>query len=474
MTQSPNILWIVTDHQIHGSAPVGFSRFPLQQKLRALGTEFTRAYSALPICSPARASMLTGLYPHAHGLTENDGRFGGRENLDPSDWMIQQPLLDAGYRCGWFGKWHVDNLRSANDYGFEGFSLPGYGYPYGTAEYRQYLEQKSLSPPVVDILMPGESGLEVGHRVALCDQTHWFDYEAGVALFDGPVEAHESYFLVNQATQWLEGLQDEPFMLRLDTWGPHPPYLLGSPFANALSRESIELPKNFTSDLAHRPSHHRGYRDQWQQTLGFNNQLWHKLYLHGLEHVIQVETALCELLEHIDLDNTLVIFNSDHGDAVGSNGGVANKGGLMVEATMQIPLLMAGAGVTAGKTCHQLVSQVDLAPTLMEMAGFKENQKMHGQSLLPLVDGRNPQWRSGLLAQHYGLHERLPQRAWYQENMKLVLQQDGFAELYDLRKDPDELRNLANEESWQSSCHQMQLAMTEAMSAINDRLDETT
>tara|TARA_B100000676_G_scaffold311626_1_gene382203 strand:- start:7367 stop:7540 length:174 start_codon:yes stop_codon:yes gene_type:complete len=57
--------------------------------------------------------MLTGVYPHVHGLAENDGRFGGREGLNPSDWMVHRPLAESGYRCGWFGKWHLDNQRSA-------------------------------------------------------------------------------------------------------------------------------------------------------------------------------------------------------------------------------------------------------------------------------------------------------------------------------------------------------------------------
>ena len=79
MIRRPNVLWIVSDHQIYASRPPGFRGFPLQNRLAELGVSFDRAHTVLPICSPARASILTGVYPHAHGLTENDGRFGGRE-----------------------------------------------------------------------------------------------------------------------------------------------------------------------------------------------------------------------------------------------------------------------------------------------------------------------------------------------------------------------------------------------------------
>ena len=117
---------------------------PLQARLACTGTRFTNAFTVLPICSPARASMLTGLYPHAHGLTENDGRFGGRAGLDPSDWLVHQEFTTAGYRAAWFGKWHLDNHSDAGRLGFQGWSLPGYGYPYATNAYEEYLERQGL------------------------------------------------------------------------------------------------------------------------------------------------------------------------------------------------------------------------------------------------------------------------------------------------------------------------------------------
>ena len=93
----PNVLWIVSDHQAFGNRNVDLDLFPLQAWLRARGTEFCRAYAVLPICSPSRASMLTGLYPHTHGLTENDGRFGGRAELDAGDRMVQHEFAETGY-----------------------------------------------------------------------------------------------------------------------------------------------------------------------------------------------------------------------------------------------------------------------------------------------------------------------------------------------------------------------------------------
>jgi len=468
MKRRPNLLWIVTDHQVHATRPPDITRFPLQNRLALRGIEFTHAHTVLPVCSPARASMLTGLYPHAHGLTENDGRFGGRAGLDPSDWMIHRSLLEAGYRCGWFGKWHVDNQRSALDYDFEGFSLPGYGYPYGSDAYRDYLERRGLDDPVVRVDIGGESGIQAGTEITLTEQRSWFDYEAGVATLQGPVEAHEAFFIADLAQRWLDGIGDEPFFLRVDTWGPHPPYVLGAPYVDMLDSEKIDLPENFYLNLEDRPGHHRDYRDYWSEILQLDRELWRKMYQRALEHAIQVETALCALLDKVDLENTLVVFNSDHGDAVGSNGAVANKGGLMVEATMQIPLLIAGAGMPAGETRDRLVSNLDLAPTLVDFCGVENGQGLHGKSLLPLIENPAVDWREGFLAQHYGLHDRIVQRAWYQGEWKLVKQPDGFQELYRLPQDPGETSNLAMRSEHQDKLAQMRQALCAAMDGVED------
>lgn len=468
MKPAPNILWLVSDHQIHATRPAGLDAFPLQRLLSRLGIEFRRAYSILPVCSPARASMLTGLYPHAHGLTENDGRFGGRAGLDDSDWMIHHSLQQAGYRCGWFGKWHLDNQGSALDYGFEGFSLPGYGYPYASDAYREYLQRYQLPAPVARVELAGESGIPPGGEVKLTDAAQWFDYEAGVAHLAGTAQTHEAFFIADLARRWIESVGQGPFFARVDTWGPHPPYLLAEPFLGMLDDHAIGLPVSFGSQLENRPSHHRDYRDYWRDTLGLDAAGWRLMYQRALEHVILVETALAELLQQIDFENTLVIFTSDHGDAVATNGGVANKGGLMVEATMRVPLLIAGPGIASGQTCDRLVSNLDLAPSLLELCGIESARSLHGLSLAPLIEGNDTNWRSGLMTQHYGLHQSIEQRAWYQDQWKLVIQSDGFCELYNLEADSAELENLAQHPRHRERSQQLQQQLFCAMHDVDD------
>ena len=412
--------------------------------------------------------MLTGVYPHVHGLTENDGRFGGRDGLDPADWMLQRSLLDAGYRCAWFGKWHVDNTRSALDYGFEGFSLAGYGYPYASEAYREYLDRARLAEPLVTLEIPGESGRPAGEEIALCERPGWFDYESGTALLDGPAATHEAFFLADLAGRWIDAAGDDPWFLRVDTWGPHPPYLVGEPFIDALAADGIELPANFDYDLAARPQHHRDYRDYWRQTLGLDRDAWRLMFRRGLEQAMLVETALCALLDRIDLGQTLVIFTSDHGDAIGSNGAVANKGGLLAEATLRIPLLCAGPGVPTGEVRDGLVGNLDLVPTVLDAAGIETRRQLHGRSLLPLASDSRVDWRSGLMSEHYGLHDPIAQRAWHEDHWKLVLQPDGYTELYDLSMDPGEEINRAREPRLRQRLDSMVEQLAKRMAAVDD------
>ena len=168
-------MWLVSDHQLNANRGDVVKQLPLQSWLSKRGTQFDRAYTVLPICSPSRASMLTGLYPHNHGLTENDGRFGGRGELNPSDQLFSNAFREDGYRCGWFGKWHLSHTQSARDFGFEGWSLGGYGYPYGTPEYARYLRKTGLPDPVIEVELSGESLTPSGTRINLRDQSQWFD-----------------------------------------------------------------------------------------------------------------------------------------------------------------------------------------------------------------------------------------------------------------------------------------------------------
>jgi len=474
----PNVLWLVADHQAFANRGVSPALFPLQKRLSGLGTVFSRAYTVLPICTPSRASMLTGLYPHTHGLTENDGRFGGRAEVGRDDRMIQHDFAAAGYRCGWFGKWHLSQQQSALDFGFEGFSLPGYGYPYNTPEYRAYLSGIHTGPLWAEVELSGESRRAPGSRVDLLQETDWFDYEAGTALLHGPEEVHEAHFLSAAATGWLQILpEDQPFFLRVDAWGPHPPYTIPAGFVSPLA--GTVPPDNLDHDLKTRPAHHAAYRDQWRQDLPGQAFDWPLLAQRALEHCIVVERALVRLVDHLEqagqLENTVIVFCADHGDAVASNGGVMNKGSLMTEETMRIPMMFAGPGIPSGVVSDSLFCNVDIAPTLHDLCDVTPDRKLQGVSAArTLRDPSTTPARRQLMTQHYGLHVPILQRAFNRDAWKYVIQPDGYEELYDLAADPCELNNLAHSVDHDTCLKAMRTGLLTEMRALEDndpRLD---
>lgn len=414
--------------------------------------------------------MLTGLYPHNHGLTENEGRFGGRAGLDASDTLIHEPFRAAGYRCGWFGKWHLSNDFGADAFGFEGYGPAGYGYPYGSNTYAAYLARHSLPAPLAEIELPGESGTPAGRKIDLTRQKDWFDYEAGAALLRGPAEAHEAFFVADLARDWLLGLGDTPFFCRVDTWGPHPPYLVGGQFVEMFEDLGTLTSPNLGSDLSGRPLHHAVYRDYWRETLVEGADDFPRLCRRALQQAALCETALSSLLDTVEAlgqrDNTIIVFSADHGDAVGSNGGVCNKGGLMVEETLRIPLCIAGPGIRQGAD-DTLVCNIDIAPTLCDLAGVTL-PGTDGQSLRPRLEQSGPLVRDGVMTQHFGLATPQPQRAFHADRWKLVVQADGFAELYDLHCDPAEMVNRAQDPACAGRLEQMIGGLARAMAASGD------
>ena len=140
----------------------------------------------------------------------------------------------------------------------------------------------------------------------------------------------------------------------------------------------------------------------------------------------------------------------------------------MVEETMRIPLLVRGPGVPQGTTCNQSVSNLDIPPTILRMCGLDEEPRMHGRSLAELMREPGAPWRSGFMAQHYGLHEPVPQRAWYAGDWKLVVQEHAFAELYDLDADPYEMRNLAGDPDYRGTLESLWTGLRDAMSETGD------
>jgi len=444
----PNIVWLLTDHHAfahHLSLPGPKPEIPTHDRIAADGVRFDRAYAVCPLCTPARASMLTGVYPHKHGMALNNGDCGARREFDRDARLFSHYLRQAGYRCGYFGKWHCGVRRGPMDYGFEGWSMPGYGLPYKTDRYAAYLAELGLPQMEVDVDWHENTPSRQGRHVLRDDPHEGFHMNAA-GIMTTPVETHEAYFVTHMANQWLaERARDgQPFCLRVDVWGPHQPHFVGEPFAGSIDPASIPEYPNYAHGLADRPQMHRDFRDRWTRRTW---EQWAFVLARCFEHVRQVDAALgrvVDALEELHLaDDTLLVYTADHGDILGAHGGTFDKGALMVEETERIPLAVRWPGrIAPGQRSDALLTHMDIVPTVLEAAGAEIPPETDGRSLLPLAQDPAADWRDDLMCQHHGhLGELRFQRMLRWGDCKYVAHLRDSDELYDLKADPYELTN---------------------------------
>ena len=455
---NPNIIWLMCDHMVyaHHKQLTNYPHLPTYDRLCREGISFNNAFSVTPVCTPARASMLTGVYPHRHGMIQNDAQGGGRLDFEPNEKLFSHHLKQAGYRVGYFGKWHTGVERTAQDYGFEGFSCAGYGHPYWSDEYEAYLAEFGLPQAEVTIEWKFGDPSWAGKTVRLKDFTK--PYESPYYLMEScgvlntPAETHEAYFLAHLANRWLEDVSqgDQPFCMRVDMWGPHHPYWVAEPYLNTVDPASLPPYPSFGSDLAHRPQNHQdllAYRRREGSSPRWED--WQPILARSHEHSTMVDAAMGRVVTQLEqlglLDNTLIIYTADHGGTMASNGELVDKGWLMVDETVRIPLAVRWPEkVSSGSVTDKFVSNMDLVPTVLEAAGAEIPTPSDGRSLVELV--QQPEaaaWPDDLMLEHHGHYDEIHfQRQLRYDRYKYTAHLDDRDELYDLSQDPYEMNNL--------------------------------
>ncbi|BCM94207.1 choline-sulfatase [Abditibacteriota bacterium] len=453
----PNIVWLNADHYAfhpHFSLNRDLINTPAFDRLGREGVVFDNAYTICPLCTPARASLATGQYPHRHGILNNEGAHGSRSAFKPDAPLIAYELQSRGYRAALFGKWHAvgEGPTTASDCGYEGWSPPNYGWVYGTAAYASYLSELGLEHPNVNIEWHLKKPAMVGKR-PIRDTSQGLALHPTCGVIEGPPETHESYFLAHLATRYLsERAQDgEPFCMRLDTWGPHQPYHVAPPFANTVDPAAIVPLPNFEQTWETRPLHQKHCLDgilQGTQTHTWND--WAPIVARCYEHISLVDHAFGRVLNALDelglSQNTLVFYSADHGDLLAAHGGGFDKGWLLVEETTRIPLVARGVGGARGARSQALVSNLDIVATIRDVTGAQPSNgaKTDGETLTLLLQNPELSGRDALLIEshgHYG--EKVVQRMVRWAGWKFVAHLGDRYELYDLKRDPYELENQA-------------------------------
>ncbi len=411
----PNILLILPDQMratAMGCAGNSEIQTPNIDQLAKEGMLFPRTYANVPVCCPARATMLTGTYAHKNGMVANDLR------LREDQVTIAKILKEAGYRTGFIGKWHLDGGPRE-----PGFVPPGprrLGFDFWAAyqcHHRHFAPVYFRDTPEVI-------------------QVNKFEPEASC---DFGVE-----FLKSQTT-------DKPFFLTIQMGPPHDPYGAPEDYMRRYDPEKITPPANWQAgsevskspDLIRRP----WVPERPAVPLGGKEEI--AAYYAAITAMDEQVGRLMQTLKETGQDeNTIVLFTSDHGDMLGSHG--MRRKRKPHDESARVPGIVRWPGkVPANKVVETLFSHVDMAPTLLALAGQPVPAQMQGTDLSRVARGETTKGPEAVLLQIFVpmLGDQIPE-GW----RGIVTAQHTYARyetkpwvLFDHAKDPNEMHNLAEE-----------------------------
>ncbi len=461
MTTS-NILLLLTDQErfdvTHPDGPAVDT--PAIDRLAAEGMYFERAYTPISICSSARGSLLSGLYPHNHGMLNNCHEPDAIRTEFPEDIPTFSELLAAdGYTNTYLGKWHVGRTQRPADFGFESLESDGTG---GTADgFPAYQRSLGIEPDDIEL-----------------DEALWTDTRDPTLIAAKtpiPVEATRPYYLAERTIErleaWAEG--DGPYFHRTDFPGPHHPYTVPEPYASMYDPAEIDLWESFQESYGKKPEVQEAYL-RYRGVEALTEAEWRNAIAKYFGFVSLIDAQIGRILEAIDrLDlEPVVVHSSDHGDFTGSHRQF-NKGPLMYEETYHIPLVVRWPGVVEdGARCASFVRLLDLMPTFLELADIDPPADIDGRSIVPLLEGTTPdEWPDSLFAEYHGDEFGLySQRMIRTERYKYVYNPPGVDELYDLERDPHELQNVIDNPQYAETKLRLRQQLAEWMTDTDDMI----
>ena len=371
----PNIVFIFTDQQrlstlrTYGETPC---RTPNLDAIAERSVVFDNAYTSCPLCSPARATIMTGLYPTQHGVTSNCGNSScAVPNLHDRPGLLSRRLQSAGYECLYTGKWHLgmpsdsvfgDTIPPTlpKDVGFVGQNFPGHGgggfsYP----EYHEYLERVGHDHKVRQVHTLGDG------------------FVPHFGILEEPVEATVPYFLTEHSIAQIDrGLEtDSPFFLWHNFWGPHEPYFVPERYYEMYRDVAIPEWPNYRWPAGQMEGPHQVAINPSYDELSWEE--WAEAIRHYYAFMTLIDEQIGRLVDYLGhrgvLDDTLLVFSADHGETLGSHGGLMDKGIFHFEEIQHIPMLLRmPGGAHAGSRRSELVSLVDLYPTFLHAAGVAQ------------------------------------------------------------------------------------------------------
>lgn len=484
MNKLPNILWICADQlrfdtlSVNGDPIVST---PNIKRLADMGANMKNAYSQSPVCAPSRAGFLTGRYPRTTLLRQNG------QDIPESERLVTRILKDNGYTCGLSGKLHL----SACSFSVCGDTERRIDDGYDVFNWSHH--------PV----SPGETPNWTGNEYT------WFLRENGIT--QGPVkradckyvengypeEYSQTTWCTNKAIEFMDAAasQDKPFCFTVNYFDPHHPFDPPKEILEKYIKQLDEIPlPNYspgeldTKSIFANKDHGGAYETPGNYPFSEMNDHDHKMLRAAYYAMIEgidnnVKRLLDYLEEHQLLENTIILFHSDHGEMLGDHG-VYLKGPYFYECCVHVPMLIAWKGhIKEQKTYHNLVEQTDIVPTLLELCGLETEPQIQGRSFARLLTGSSgDDHRDYVYSEFYNSNlNHCEPKAYgtmiFDGRYKLIRfhYQNPCAgllagELYDLKTDPTETVNQYANPDYTEVKLRLLESMTDAMTATIDPL----
>lgn len=502
MADKPNLLLITSDQQHWFTLGINNPKIktPNLDRLAAMGTNFTRAYCPNPTCTPTRATLITGQYPSQHGaftlgtkLPENVPTIGqylhddgywtaliGKAHFQP---LINRPDLDCesvesypllrdlefwktfnDKHTPWYGFDFVETCRNHTDEGHAGQHYGIWLEEQGLADWKEYFgprndkvkDSNCSKSPTVNKTM------------------HW----------ELPEELHYTAWTGKRTIAAIEKAKadNKPFFIWSSYHDPHPPYAVSEPWASMYNPQDMEPGEFVDGEFDKMPPPHKMTREDKPDFSTFNadGKGNHGYHRHGQSKEFLKEAMACyygmisfmdhwigQTLDALEangmIDNTLIVFTSDHGHFLGQHG-LCAKGPFHYDDVIRVPMIAAWKGhIPAGKVSNDVQSLVDYAPTFCAAAGMEKPRSMSGMNVLANWTDGDQVRDYAIVENHHQVGPEVHLRTIVTEEYKLTVYRGReWGELFDMKKDPNELNNVYDDPAYRDVREMMYRKLADA------------